>query len=66
MAEVPVAPNATMEELLRLAIEYLNYTDGFVIQHKYNNAGESARKYIILPPVAVIHPALTRELPHGG
>jgi len=30
-----------------LAIEYLNYTDGFVIQHKYNNAGESARKYII-------------------
>ena len=47
MAEVPVAPNATMEELIRLAIEYLNYTDGFVIQHKYNNAGESARKYII-------------------
>jgi len=59
MAAVPVAPNATMEELVRQAIEYFNYTDGFVIQHKYNKAGESARKYII--PIQYVRKRLSGD-----
>ena len=47
MAEVNVSPNVNMEQFMRQAIEYFNYTDGFVIQHKFNKGGESARKYLI-------------------
>lgn len=45
--DFPVNPKTNIEEFTRGLIEYLNYSDGFVIQHKFNKVGESARKYII-------------------
>ena len=42
-----VNPRETLNDFSRKCIEYLNYTEGFVIQHKFDNAGRSARKYVV-------------------
>jgi len=47
LKEVFTSPNVNLEQFTRDAIKYLNVTDGFVIRHQFNNAGQSARKRII-------------------
>lgn len=47
MKLLKVNPKENLEDFSRKCIEYLNYTEGFVIQHKFDMAGRSVQKYVV-------------------